>query len=82
VPCVVTDVGDSAYIIGDTGLSVPPSDPLALAHAIIRLIEAGPERRWQLGLAARQRVKSEFSLPSDRRRYEELYQQHLLLKRS
>ncbi len=78
VPCVVTGVGDSPYIIGDTGITVSPGNPAELANAITRLIEAGAERRRQLGEAARQRVEREFSLPSVACRYEELYQKSLL----
>jgi len=79
VPCVVTDVGDSTYIVGDTGLSVPPRDPETLAQAISRLIDAGVTRRRQLGAAARRRIESEFSLPAIVRRYEDLYEKHLSL---
>ena len=77
VPCVVTDIGDSALIVADTGLSVPASNPQALAHAIGRLIEAGGEQRRHLGAAARLRIEREFSLPAISGRYEELYQEHL-----
>lgn len=73
VPCVVTDVGDSAHIVGETGLVVPPGDSARLAQAITQLIETWPERR-QLGLAARQRVQTEFSLPSVADQYEQLYE--------
>jgi glycosyltransferase involved in cell wall biosynthesis len=75
VPCVVTDVGDSAYAVGETGLAVPPRNPQALADAISKLIAAGPECRVRLGQAARRRVQSEFALPDIVRRYEDLYQE-------
>ena len=77
VPCVVTDVGDSAYLVGDTGVLVPPRNPQALAHAILELIDAGPAKRKELGMAARRRIESEFSLPKIALRYENLYQECL-----
>ncbi|WP_138498124.1 glycosyltransferase [Nostoc sp. PA-18-2419] len=39
IPCVVTDVGDSAWIVGDTDVVVPPKTPLALKTAMKKLIE-------------------------------------------
>jgi glycosyltransferase involved in cell wall biosynthesis len=77
VPSVVTDVGDSAYLVGDTGGTVPPRNPDALAQAIGKLIEAGPANRKGLGMAARRRIESEFSLSRIARRYENLYRECL-----
>jgi glycosyltransferase involved in cell wall biosynthesis len=77
VPCVVTDVGDSAYLVGDSGVTVPPRNPEALAHAIGQLIDAGSAKRKELGMAARRRIESEFSLPAIVRRYEDLYRSHI-----
>jgi len=74
-PCVVTDVGDSALIVGDTGTVVNPGDPGALAGAWRKLIEAGPEMRHRLGMAARRRVQSHFALPAVAERYQEIYTQ-------
>ena len=73
VPCVVTDVGDSALIVGDTGIVVPPKDPGALALAWKELIEIGGHKRQKLGDNARLRIRDNFSLPSVVKRYEELY---------
>jgi len=75
VPCVVTDVGDSAFMVKNLGKVVPPRDPQAFARACRELLGMSPERRSQLGLAARERVKAYFSLGSVVARYEELYQE-------
>jgi glycosyltransferase involved in cell wall biosynthesis len=72
-PCVVTDVGDCALIVGDTGEVVPPENPPALAERWQKLLEAGPEARRRLGIAARQRVQHHFALPAIVERYQELY---------
>ena len=74
VPCVVTDVGDSARIVGETGKVVPPRDARALATAWSELLAAGEPARRSLGLAARGRVEARYSLPAIVRRYEALYQ--------
>jgi glycosyltransferase involved in cell wall biosynthesis len=39
IPCVVTDVGDSAYIVADTGAVVHPNDPEALAEALKKQLD-------------------------------------------
>jgi glycosyltransferase involved in cell wall biosynthesis len=74
VPCVVTDVGDAARIVGDTGRVVPPKDAPALALAWRELIDLGPKGRRELGLRARVRVEERYSLDSVVRQYETLYE--------
>lgn len=73
VPCVVTDVGDSELIIGNTGLAVQAQDPGLLAEAIIAILSRSREERQRLGAAARKRIRDNFSLPVIARQYEELY---------
>lgn len=62
IPCVVTDVGDSALIVGETGRVVPPRDPPALADAILTLAGVQEVERKRLGARARRRIESEFSV--------------------
>lgn len=73
VPAVVTDLGDCAHLVGDTGRVVPPRDPAALAGAWEALVALGPEGRRVLGLAARERVGTNFALPRVAERYAALY---------
>jgi len=73
VPCVVTDVGDSALIVGDTGRVVATKDPEALAAEIIELLQVPPEFREELGKQARLRVKKNYSLDSVVKKYEAVY---------
>jgi len=77
VPCVVTDVGDSAMIVGDTGIVTPPQNPLALATGWAELIEAGPEYREKLGNEARNRIKTVFDIKAIAVRYGEVYKEAL-----
>jgi len=72
-PCVVTDVGDCALMVDDTGIVVAPGDPCALAEGWRNLIEAGPRVRHRLGIAARRRVQQHFSLPTIVERYQTIY---------
>jgi glycosyltransferase involved in cell wall biosynthesis len=73
VPCVATDVGDSALIIGELGQVVPPKQPQALAEAWCMLLDMGHAGRVTLGLRARRYIKEHYSLPSIAVRYEQLY---------
>ena len=73
VPCVVTDVGDSAAIVAQTGTVVASRDPAGLAAAIGELIAAGPEKRQARGSAARLRIEEHYALPAVVAQYESLY---------
>jgi glycosyltransferase involved in cell wall biosynthesis len=73
VPCAVTDVGDSAYIIGDTGEVVSPGDMSGLAAAIEKLLRLSPMERTALGERARERVQSMFEIGETTLKYEAFY---------
>jgi len=73
VPCVATNVGDSAPIVGNLGRVVPPRDAYALADAWASLLGMPEKDRRALGAAARERIASLFDLQQATRKYEELY---------
>jgi len=73
VPCVVTDVGDSADIVGETGLVVPPGDATALAGAWEQLLEEGSEGLSARGARARARIEQRYELARTIRSFEQLH---------
>jgi glycosyltransferase involved in cell wall biosynthesis len=77
VPCVVTDVGDSGAVVGDTGQVVPPKDPVAMASAWKHILDLGPQGRKELGMKARERVVNNFTLKKIVSEYENLYSRFL-----
>jgi glycosyltransferase involved in cell wall biosynthesis len=74
VPCVTTDVGDAAAIVGESGWVVPPHNSGALAGALIEAIDAPPESLRARGAAARARIEAEFSISSVVAQYIALYE--------
>nr|ALS89902.1 stp2: sugar transferase, PEP-CTERM/EpsH1 system [uncultured bacterium] len=77
VPCVVTDIGGTPWMVGQTGRVVPPRDPRAMAEAWQELINLGQEERRALGREARARVVEHFTLKAVAERYVSLYEKVL-----
>ncbi|MDQ2799111.1 MAG: glycosyltransferase [Armatimonadota bacterium] len=75
IPCAVTDVGDSAMLVGDTGRIVPRRDSEALANAWREMLDMSEEDRRRLGALARQRVETHFDIKEIALNYQKLYQE-------
>ena len=73
VACVVTTVGDSADIVGDTGRVIPPKNSEALACAWKDLLNLDAVERSELRRRARQRIEDRFVMQRAVENYEALY---------
>lgn len=73
VPCVVTDVGDCAMLVGDTGRVVPPRNPEALAQAITQMLAMPADGLASMGARARERINLHFATERVASAYVELY---------
>lgn len=73
VPCVVTDVGDCGFLVGDTGRVARPADAASLAAGIVELAGLDAGARSALGQRARERIRAEFALDAVIARYGQLY---------
>ena len=69
VPCVVTDVGDSSIIVGDTGIVVKPKNEDALYMGIKEMINKDIKK---LGKKARERIVENFSIEKMVKKTEEV----------
>ncbi len=83
LPVVATDVPGHRDVVvhGETGLLVPPEDPVALAGAISALL-ADPERRRRMGEAGRRRAQAEFMIQPMVERTAEVYRRASAAARS
>ena len=68
VPCVVTDVGDSAYIVGKYGRVCSVGDDQCIASSLLQLIENKQERKTA-GRQARKRIKENYSMDKIKKEY-------------
>ena len=73
IPCVVTDVGDSANIVGETGDIVPPGNSAALAAGILNMLKRSRHELTAAGERARARIAMNFGMAAVAKQYEKLY---------
>ncbi len=62
VPCVVTDVGDSAEIVGSAGRVTDAGDMVGLAKHLMDMLRLSPSERQALGEQARIRIAAEYEI--------------------
>jgi glycosyltransferase involved in cell wall biosynthesis len=76
IPCVATNVPGLRALIdsGETGLVVPPGDPIALQKAIVNLLDQ-PEQARQFGRNALERARARFDLDIEADRLAALYRE-------
>ncbi len=74
-PVVATAVGGIPEVVvhGETGLLVPPGDPVALADALHELL-THPERARALGARGQERAREKFHIETIVRQHEALYE--------
>lgn len=75
VPCVATNAGDSAYIVGDTGKVVPVGDMHALAGAVVDVLSMSSAERAAAGNRARARVEELFEIGRIAKEYERVFEE-------
>ena len=76
IPCVVTDVGDCAEILGETGRVVPVGDMVKFADDVIGMLSKSKLQRKAIGRAARLRVKARYDIDKVAEAYRDLYVRH------
>tara|TARA_R110002096_G_scaffold54517_1_gene140519 strand:+ start:5738 stop:6880 length:1143 start_codon:yes stop_codon:yes gene_type:complete len=80
VPCVVTDVGDAGFVVGETGIVVPPRDKDALCRGMAEMMNRVSQYRQSISSDCRSRIESEFGLAKVVAEYERLYLESDLIR--
>jgi glycosyltransferase involved in cell wall biosynthesis len=73
-PVVATSVGGNPELVDHevNGFLIPPSDHQTMADKLLLLLN-NPELRFEMGVNARNKVKSEFGVDAMIKRYEDLF---------
>lgn len=74
LPCVATNVGSIADVLGDSDLLVPAGEPGLLAQAMRRMMQMSDEERRQLGESLRNRAKDRFAMDRVVEQWLEIYE--------
>jgi glycosyltransferase involved in cell wall biosynthesis len=73
LPCVATNVGDSAFILGNTGVLAEKIHAQSLANATNILLKYTQAERKIIGEKAKQRIMIEFTQKKTNQQYQSLY---------
>jgi glycosyltransferase involved in cell wall biosynthesis len=79
IPVVASNVGGipEQVVDGETGILIPPSNPLAIGNAILEIL-LDPTRARMMGLNGRRRVEKMFSMHQFVGSYEQVFQEMAL----
>jgi glycosyltransferase involved in cell wall biosynthesis len=76
IPALVTDVVDSARVVGTKGIVVAPASVRSFVDGLTRPITMADADRRRLGTDARERAATPFRLDESRRRYQSLWSEN------
>ena len=73
LPCVTTDAGDAAFLLGENGFVVPIQDPLALAEALAKIAGATFAERTAMGQGSYKRIVVNFTMKCTEHKFKAIY---------
>lgn len=74
LPCITTDVGDAALMVGENGVVVPHSQPELLVKGLQAMVNLTAKERKESGEKLRQRIDNNYSLAQAQHAIETVYQ--------
>lgn len=75
IPCISTDVGDIARLIGNTGQVIKNPTPSQLAFAWLEWMDAGNIWRTELGQRAAERIQQHYNIHNTSAQYQDIYKE-------
>ena len=69
IPCIVSNIGDCSLILGDCGINIEKS----IHNSMRQMLDFSIEDRNKLGVAARNRIIKNYSIPNSTNKYSSLY---------